>query len=134
MQHPVDKRRYTRLPKNFSIEASILQFPFSSQRRISSNCADISAGGVCFESPVRFTPGDKLQLKVHIPTLNKYSPSFLKIYENDAEQYMQAIGEVAWVDQKSSAYNIGVKFIDIDADIYSALRSLVDKATRNTKR
>ncbi|ABB37004.1 type IV pilus assembly PilZ [Oleidesulfovibrio alaskensis G20] len=134
MTHQEEKRRFTRLPKGFSIEASILQFPFSSQRRVTSNCADIGGGGVSFESPARFEPGDKLQLKVHIPTLNKYSPGFFKVYENDAEQYLQAIGEVAWVDRNGAGYTTGVKFIDIDPDVCKALCGLVEKTLRDQEK
>lgn len=130
MQNADEKRRYTRLPKNFPLEASILQFPFAGQSSVSASCADISGGGVCFESSARFSPGDKLKLTVHIPTLNKFSPSFFKVYENDADQYLQAIGEVAWVERNGAGYITGVKFIDIDSDSCKALCGLVDKALR----
>lgn len=126
-----DRRQYMRLPKPFRVEAREFKFPMASQPRFETTCEDISRGGLCVEAGRRFEPGDKLQVSIHIPTLNKYSPGFFKAWENDAEQYLQGIVEVAWVEAKAGRYLVGLKFLDVDDDACRALGGLIDKASRD---
>lgn len=126
-----ERRQFVRLPKPFSVQAFEFTFPVSSQPRIETTCVDISSGGLCLESPARFDVGAKIQVKVNIPTLNKYSGGFFKHHENDMDQYLNAIAEIAWVEHAYGKYIIGVKFLDIDWDTKQALSRLIDKATRD---
>ena len=130
MSNDDERRRYKRLPKAFHVLAHEFKFPIAAQPRFETTCADISAGGLCVEASRRFTPGDKLQIKVHIPTLNKYSPGFFKYYENDADQYLHAIAEVTWVDPSAGRYMAGLRFLDVDEDACRALAGLITKAVR----
>jgi len=95
---------------------------------IDAPCYDIGAGGLCVESRRDLGIGDIMQIRVHVPKLNKYSPSFFKAYENDAEQYVQCIGKVAWVRPLGGKFLVGLNFTDIDPDQRKALKSLVQKA------
>jgi len=121
-------RQYQRLPRPYKVEAKLLQFPLSPHPVISAPCYDIGAGGLCVESPRTLNIGDLMQIRVHVPRLNKYSPRFFKAYENDADQYVQCIGKVAWVRPSSGKYLIGLNFTDIDPDQRKALQGLVQKA------
>ncbi|MEG6507176.1 PilZ domain-containing protein [Nitratidesulfovibrio sp. 1201_IL3209] len=123
-----DRRKHCRLPKPFPVEASEIRFPPSSQGRFETQCCDISAGGLSVHSPRKFEPGAKLQVRVHIPTLNKYSPGFFKVYENDADQYLQAIAEVIRVEYSAGGYLLGLKYVDVDEDAARAVANLVNKA------
>ena len=96
-----NRREFVRLPKGYSVEINEFKFPITSQERISATCADISTGGVCVESPEPFKPETRLQVRVNIPRLNKFMSGFFKAYENDAEQYLQAIAEVCKVPNRS---------------------------------
>lgn len=124
-----ERRDYVRLPRPFSVQAFEFKFPMASQPRVETTCVDISTGGLCFESPFRFEEGAKLQVTVHIPTLNKYSGGFFKHHENDMEQYLNAIAEVAWVEHSYGKYVMGIRFVDVDWDTQQALKRLIDKAT-----
>jgi hypothetical protein len=97
---------------------------------IDGPCYDIGAGGLCVECAVAPDVGDMLQVRVHVPRLNRYSPGFFKSYENDAEQYVQCIAVVAWVRPSGGGCLVGVNFTDIDSDTHRALQNLIDKATK----
>ena len=124
------RRKFVRLPKSYNVEINEFKFPITRQSRITATCADISVGGLCVESPEPFKPGAHLQLKVHIPLLNKHMPGFFKVYENDAEQYLQTIAEVAWSVPIPGGYQAGLRFVDLDPDVNQALTSLINKALR----
>jgi c-di-GMP-binding flagellar brake protein YcgR len=121
-------RQYQRLPRPYRVEAKLLQFPVSPRPVINAPCYDISAGGLCVECPNFLNVGDLMQIRVHVPRLNKFSPGFFKPYENDTEQYVQCIGQVAWVRPLGGKYLIGLNFTDIDPDQRKALKGLIQKA------
>ena len=121
-------RQYQRLPRPYRVEAKLLQFPISPSPVINAPCYDISAGGLCVECPKALNIGDLMQIRVHVPRLNKFSPSFFKAYENDTDQYVQCIGKVAWVRPVSGKHLIGLNFTDIDPDQRKALKGLIQKA------
>ena len=123
-----NRRQFVRLPKGYSVEINEFKFPITSQERVSATCADISTGGVCVESPEPFKPETRLQVRVNIPRLNKFMSGFFKAYENDAEQYLQAIAEVAWCEPTAGGYQVGLSFIDLDPDTSKALTGLIKKA------
>lgn len=132
MEGKEEKRAFTRLPRGFHLEVRELLFPMNDQPRFESTCHDISPGGLCFQSSRRFNVGDKLQVRVHIPTLNKFSPGFYKVHENDAEQYLGAIVEVSWVEQGEAGYMTGLRFVDADDDACHALSGLIHKSLQAT--
>lgn len=129
-----NRRQFIRLPKGYSVELNELKFPMSNAEGFPVTCADISPGGVCVESPEALEPGLRLQVKVHIPRLNKFMPGFFKAYENDAEQYLQAIAEVAWSEPAAAGYQIGLRFLDLDDDTGRALSGLINKALLESAR
>ena len=123
-------RQYRRLLRPYRVEAKHLQFPIPLHPAINALCYDIGAGGLCVESSVPLNIGDLMQIRVHVPRLNKYSPGFFKAYENDAEQYVQCIGKVAWVRPSCGKYLVGLNFTDIDPDQRKALQALVQKGVQ----
>lgn len=123
-----DKRQYLRLPRPYRVQVRELVFPIAKNPLLEGPVNDISKGGLCIESPEAYELGTRLHVSVHIPLLNKFSTGFFKVYENDAEQYFQAIAEVAWCEQVSDAYLVGIKFINIDEDLSGALGRLIEKA------
>ena len=129
-----DKRKYHRLPKSYRVEAKEFRFPMTSQPYVEITCADISAGGLCVESRNPFKQGDRLQVRICVPRLNKFMPGFFKFYENDAEQFVNAIVEVAWVEPESSHYLIGLRFLDLDQDMATAITGLINNAIRDADR
>ncbi len=128
-----DRREFVRLPKPFSVQAFEFCFPIAANPRVETTCVDISCGGLCIESPSLFEKGAKLQVRVNIPTLNKFSGGFFKHHENDYEQYLTAIAEVTWVESSYGNYLIGLQFLDIDWDTQQALTRLIEKTLRDNR-
>ena len=129
-----ERRVYTRLPKNYNVEVSALTFPMNSQPTLRAKSADISAGGMRVEVDGTFRMGDKVRLRVHIPFLNKFTPSFFKVYENDVDQYLEAIAEVVRIEHEYSygSRTYGLKFLDLDSDSVAALKNMIDRAVRDS--
>ncbi len=124
----VNKRGYRRLPRPYPVEVRKLSFPMTG-RSVETVCCDISKGGICVEAPLHsLSAGDKCQVRVLIPLLNKFSPGFLKVYENDAEQYLLALAEVAWVKPVRGRFLAGLRFENVDSDQSKALERLVERA------
>lgn len=123
-----EKRAYQRLPKTYPVEVIKLDFPMPKDG-VKTRCCDISSGGVCLETPAApFAVGDPCQLKILIPLLNKFTPGFFKVYENDAEQYFIALAEVSWIKPVSGQYLAGFKFVNVHPDQQEALGKLIQRA------
>jgi len=125
-----EKRRHLRLPKEFRVEVSEFRFPLARQPKIELQCVDISEGGLCVTCARKFSPGDKLQVRIYIPSFNKYHPGFFKVFESDIGQYVQVIAEVARVDEVAplSSYELGLRYLDVDEDDKRALHAFIQKA------
>ncbi|EPR37306.1 type IV pilus assembly PilZ [Desulfovibrio sp. X2] len=127
-----DRRQYQRLPKNFRVEVREFKFPLVQQKPHEVCCTDISEGGLRVECPDRFEVGDKVTVKIFIPSLNKFHPGFLKVFESDAGQYLQAIAEIMWVEERGGepGYALGIRFLDVDHNDWKALGNLIRKFLR----
>lgn len=125
-----ERRQEVRLPKNFRVELREFRFPLARQRKHAVCCADISAGGMSVDCGQKFKEGDKLQVKIYIPSLNKFHSGFFKVFESDAGQYLQAIAEVVRVEEVMplTRYKHGIKFLDVDFDDLQALRRFIGKS------
>jgi len=130
MTEDSERRQDIRVPKNFRVTISEFKFPLSAQKTIEVQSADISAGGLKVESPAKFDPGVMVQVKVYIPSLNKFHPSFFKVFESDVGQYFQATAEVVWTNEKIplTLYSLGLRFVDYYEDDWVALTNLIKKS------
>lgn len=126
-----NKRHCPRLPRAYRVQARELAFPLAKSPLLDVVCSDIGKGGLCVEFDSPLPVGTRLYVNVHIPLLNKFSNSFFKVYENDADQFFQAIAVVAWVKPVEERYRMGLRFINADQDLCRALGRLVDDACRN---
>ena len=122
-----EKRKALRLPKPYEVEIKHLTFPMTRDAFLETTCSDISAGGLCVEAAKPLAKGDKCQVKIRIPRLNKYSSAFFKVHENDSEQYLMALAEVAWVKPSAGSYLVGFRFVDADSDALNSLQNLIRK-------
>ncbi len=122
-----NRREYVRIPKKYRVEVQEFVFPLKRQKKTVVECADISAGGLKINCNQRFTNGEKVQVKVFIPSFNKYHPGFFKVFESDLGQFLQAVAEVAWVREQIPmvSYEIGLKFVDVYEDDWNALRKMI---------
>lgn len=125
-----EKRQYDRLNRTFEVEVTELAFPMPKSKGVKTHCYDISEGGLSIESPRFFNVGDKVQVRINIPLLNKFSPGFFKVWENDAEQYFTGIAEVVRVQRQGNKNLVGMCYINVDSDQARALAGLINKAFR----
>ncbi len=111
------------------MEIQELLFPLSSQKKTRVESADISEGGLRVSCNRRFSNNQKVQVKVFIPSLNKYHPGFFKVFESDTGQFLQAVAEVAWAREVVPLvkYELGLRFVDVYEDDWQALRKLILK-------
>lgn len=123
-----EKRTFQRLPKTYPVEVIKVDFPMPKEG-LKTRCCDISTGGACVEAgDAPFELGETCQLKILIPLLNKFSPGFFKVYENDAEQYFIALAQVAWIKPLSGQFLMGFKFVNVHNDQLAALEKLIERA------
>lgn len=123
----LEKRKDVRLPQSFRVEIREFRFPLARQPKFDVQCADISASGMRLECKSKFEPSAKLQVKIFIPSFNKYHAGFFKVFESDAGQYLQAIAEIVRVEDiiPLTKYALGIKFLDVDYDDLNALRKFI---------
>ena len=124
-----NRRQYQRLRKKFRVEISEFRYPLAEQPTVTTHCRDISTGGLRVESPRSFQTGDKVQLTIYISGLNKFHPSYFKVFESDVGQHLVAVAEVAWIDEKAplTLYDMGLKFVDVWEDDWKALAAMIKK-------
>lgn len=124
-----ERRKFMRLPKNYRVEIRELAFPLNQQKWLPLECVDISAGGLRLTTPRKFSSGQRLQVKIYIPGLNKFHPSFFKVFESDVGQSLEAVAEVAWVKEilPLAKYELGLRFVDVYEDDWRALHNMIKR-------
>jgi len=120
-----DRRQFQRLNKELGVEVRKFVYPLKSQRIIKTKCLNISPGGMLLDIPQKFNVGDKVQLTLYVPGLNKYHPSFFKVFESSLNQSLVAVAEVVRVELKGGSYKVGIKFLNIYEDDWKALYNLL---------
>lgn len=128
-----NKREYLRLPRPYRVQARELVFPIAKDPLIDTESRDISKGGLCVEADAALPIGTRLHVTVHIPLLNKFHNGFFKVYENDAEQYFQAVADISWSRPIGGKYLLGLAFVNADEEIAEAVNKLVQDAFNNMK-
>ncbi|MFP4213928.1 MAG: PilZ domain-containing protein [Desulfohalobiaceae bacterium] len=129
-----NRRQYARIPKNFRVELKELAFGSGGQQSIQTRCLDVSAGGLLLETSRSFSPGQKVQVRLYVPSLNRYHPSYFKVFESSLDQSLLAVAEVARVEEKLplKLYQLGIKFLDVYEDDWQALYRMLDSASQES--
>lgn len=135
MRHEAEKRDHQRLHKPFPVEIRLVAFPTQNQPPIEVLSADISGGGLLVHCSKSFSLGDKLQVTIHIPSLNKFHPGFFKVFESDIGQSLTAVAEVVRIQEvvPFRDYALGLKFLDIYEDDWKALENMLLKELRRQR-
>ena len=130
MNEQRERRQYGRIPRQFKVELKDLGFSDSTSRVLETRCVNISAGGLLLDSPQAFQLGDKLQVRLFIPRLNRFHPSYFKVFESSTGQNLLAVAEVVRVeDDQGCMTRIGIKFLDVYEDDWQALFRLLQSLT-----
>ncbi len=123
-----ERREYVRMPKNIRVDLSKFVYPLNAQKTHTVECINISAGGLLIESPQKFEPQEKVQVRIYMSRLNKFHPSYFKVFESSEGQNVLAIGEIARTEEKIplQKYQLGIKFVDVYEDDWRALYQLLE--------
>jgi c-di-GMP-binding flagellar brake protein YcgR len=118
-----ERRSYERLPRQFRVQLIPFAFTHNRQPTLATRCVNISAGGILLESDTFIEVGEKVQVRLFLPRLNKYHPSYFKVFESSVDQNLLAVAEVVRCETKApaSSYDIGIKFLDVYEDDWQAL-------------
>lgn len=132
MHQEEEKRAHVRLGKPFEVIIRPFAFPLQEQPATDVHSVDISEGGLLVRCSGGFHVGDKLQVTIFIPSLNKHHPGFFKVFESDLGQSLTAVAEVARIQEITphKDYAVGLRFLDIYEDDWQALRSMILKELR----
>ncbi len=130
MEEIKDRREFKRLNKELRVEVRKFVYPVKSQRVIKTRCLNISPGGILLDMPEKFNVGDKVQLTLYVPGLNRYHPSFFKVFESSLNQSLVAVAEVVRIELKGGSYKVGIKFLNIYEDDWKALYNLLMRELR----
>lgn len=135
MQQSEEKRAHVRLSKPFAVSIKPFVFPLQRQPATEVHSVDISEGGLLVHCARRFHVGEKLQVTIFIPSLNKFHPGFFKVFESDLGQSLTAVAEVVRAQEIAMLrdYATGLKFLDIYEDDWQALRMLILKELRKQR-
>lgn len=126
-----ERRKYSRYLNQFQVELSKFVFPLEVQERVATKCINVSAGGLLLQTDFPFTQGDKVQVRLHVPRLNKYHPGFFKVFESVSDQTLLAISTIVRVRPLSGeGYEVALKFLDVYEDDWLALYHLLQKEGR----
>ncbi|WP_462323614.1 PilZ domain-containing protein [Desulfoplanes sp.] len=122
-----DRRKFKRLSKQYKMELSEFTFPLTDMVPFEVTGVDISEGGLAVRCSDHFQTGQKVQVKICIPRLNKYHPGFFKVFENDLGQYITAVAEIVWSrhGEGGEAVMLGLEFVDVYEDDLKALNNLI---------
>ncbi len=126
-----ERRKFARLPKNFRVELRELDFR-AGREKISTRCVNVSAGGLLLEVSRAFDLEQKVQVKLFVPNLNKFHPSYFKVFESSTDQDLLAVAKVVRVKEKLplQLYELGIEFLDIYEDDWQALYKMLSTAVQ----
>ncbi|MFP4392344.1 MAG: PilZ domain-containing protein [Desulfohalobiaceae bacterium] len=127
-----ERRQYARLPKNFRVELRELSFSASQKQAVQTRCLNVSAGGLLLETSRSFSQGQKVQVRLYVPSLNRFHPSFFKVFESSLDQSLLAVAEIVRLEEKVplQLYQVGIQFLDVYEDDWQALYRMLDAASK----
>ena len=125
-----DKRKFQRIPREVSIEVSKVRYPMPEEAGEGGTVKDIGQDGVCFTVSTPYEPKTLLSLRIYLRGWQHHKKGVASIIDDSsATAPLTAVTEVVWSKKCSDSpdYDIGVKFIDIYGDDFSALKAYLDK-------
>lgn len=122
-----DKRRFLRIGRNVPIEVNRLSYPIDDSAAQGGHGRDVSGGGMRFWVPVPYEPRARLTLRVSIPDFSKFKSG---LSDGDGSA-LSAVAEVVWCKraEKGEGYDVGIRFVDIAAEDYRALRRFLENSS-----
>jgi hypothetical protein len=90
---------------------------------------DVSEGGVGFQAaPRELVLGSPIQVALLLPGWHRHTSEFLKYDDTSLSQPLTAVGQVTRCARgEDGTYEVGVKFLDIWADHWNAMRVFLEK-------
>ena len=127
---PQDQRVYSRIPSNFTVMATQLEYPFTEAQEVAASARDIAEGGISFVSPYSYAPQSLVSLKIEMKGWQRHAKGVRVIVDDAAAKApLTAVAEVVWSKPLSEGegYEVGVKFINIDKDDLKAFHKYLEQ-------
>ena len=110
------------------MEVSRLSYPVDSAAARPGRGKDMSGGGMRFSGPVPYEPRARLTVTLSIPGFRRFRG---EAQDGDAaDPAISAVAEVVWCReaQDGQGFDVGIRFVDISAEDYRALKRYLSGA------
>lgn len=122
-----ERRQYKRIPLGATVSFQELSFS-KIMESANSISKDVSSGGLLITSTREYCLGTLLKLEVDVPGWGKHQKSFGTASDKD-QRALVAVGQVVRVEQmESGEFELGIKFLNVYPDDWTALQSFVEAA------
>lgn len=124
-----ERRRYFRLPKEARITCQEITYPLGQAPEFDVRMVDVSEGGVGFaDAPKHFEEGQPIQVALLLQGWHRHTSEFLKYDDTSVSRPLTAVGQVVRCAQgQDGKYEVGVVFLDIWGDHWTAMRLYLEK-------
>lgn len=127
-----ERRQYRRIPMGATVSFQEISF----QKEVSSDQSvylDVSAGGLLLSSSKEYPLDTLLKLEIRVPGWGKHQGHFAPAHEMDLRPLV-AVGQVVRVEKlESGEYELGVKFMNVYPDDWSALVKYIEASLPSTE-
>jgi len=136
----IERRKYFRIKsknlitcKKFTVDD--FSNNYESDDMIHAVLKNYTAGGLLFESVIKFNIGELLKLDITIPGWEKFKSEFYKEITSEEEQSLIILAKVVRVEAMNgdSKFEIGVSFSAIDKGHREALMKYIDQKIKEEK-
>lgn len=119
-----EQRQFERIPGKVSL--TLTQLEISAEKSAGENAVskDITVNGVCLISEERYRVGALLNVEINLEGWQLFLRTVLKRNDESEIKPLVAVGKVVWSQKlpRSSGYQTGVQFIEIEADDFAAFK------------
>jgi c-di-GMP-binding flagellar brake protein YcgR len=136
-QKPLDERRkYVRLSSQNLLRCEVYRIPEGdAPAKKEAMSKNISAGGVLFESAVKYDIGEVLKLEIKLTGWSKYKPEFYKPDALSASEPLVALGNVVRIEAlENGMYDVGLCLSGIDEGHQMAVEKFIAERLKEIAR
>ncbi len=128
-----ERRQYRRIPMGATIAFQEITFQ-KDPEPAQATYRDVSAGGLLLASPKAYPLGTLLKLEVRVPGWGKHQNRFGPAQDLDLRPLV-AVGQVVRLEELAAGdYELGIKFMNVYPDDWSALLKFIEASTPSDER
>jgi len=120
-----EKRKFTRMRISRSVKHVKFHLGSTSPSLLNALSKDLSAGGVLFESEIKYDTGDIVRMEIDLPGWEKYKPEFYKLHLSKSDPVITLVKVTRVKPLGGGIYEIGASFVGIDDGHQMALAKYI---------